>query len=96
MVSSHIPVVEALKAILQRQNVTPANTLLRDAYDAMLFTAQSGSRRRIRPNYVNGQVEYQKGNAALFREEIQNGNDPALRQLPAGPCRRSRTICSAP
>jgi putative membrane protein len=30
---------------------------------------------------VNGQVEYQKGNAALFQQEIQNGNDPDLRRF---------------
>jgi putative membrane protein len=32
-------------------------------------------------NYVNGQVEYQKGNAALFEQEIQNGTDPDLKQF---------------
>jgi putative membrane protein len=30
-------------------------------------------------DYVEGQVEYQKGNAALFRYEIQNGTDPDLK-----------------
>jgi putative membrane protein len=30
---------------------------------------------------VNGQVEYQKGNAALFEQEIQNGADPDLKQF---------------
>jgi putative membrane protein len=28
---------------------------------------------------VKGQVDYQKGNAALFRYEIQNGADPDLK-----------------
>jgi predicted outer membrane protein len=32
-------------------------------------------------DYVNGQVEYQKGNAALFRQEIENGSDPELKQF---------------
>jgi len=32
-------------------------------------------------NYVDGQVEYQKGNAALFEQEIQNGNDPELKEF---------------
>jgi putative membrane protein len=27
-------------------------------------------------DYVNGQVKYQKGNAALFRREIQDAADP--------------------
>jgi Domain of unknown function (DUF4142) len=40
MVTSHIPVVDALNAILQRKNVTPSNTP---------FHAQGGPRRRIRP-----------------------------------------------
>jgi putative membrane protein len=31
--------------------------------------------------YVNGQVEYQKGNAALFEQEIENGNDPDLKEF---------------
>jgi putative membrane protein len=30
-------------------------------------------------DYVQGQVDYQKGNAALFRYEIQYGADPDLR-----------------
>lgn len=30
---------------------------------------------------MNGQVEYQKGNAALFRQEIENGSDPDLEQF---------------
>jgi putative membrane protein len=32
-------------------------------------------------NYVDGQVEYQKGNAALFEQEIQNGSDPELKEF---------------
>jgi putative membrane protein len=32
-------------------------------------------------NYVDGQVEYQKGNAALFQYEIQNGADPDLKEF---------------
>jgi putative membrane protein len=32
-------------------------------------------------NHVNGQVEYQNGNAALFEQEIQNGRDPELKKF---------------
>jgi putative membrane protein len=32
-------------------------------------------------DYVRGQVDYQKGNAALFRYEIQNGSDPDLKEF---------------
>ena len=81
MVSSHIPVADALNAILRRKNITPANTLLRGAYDAMLFTLEADHGGAFDRNYVNGQVEYQKGNAALFQQEIQNGDDPDLRQF---------------
>jgi putative membrane protein len=81
MVSSHIPVVDALNAILQRKNITPSNPLLHGAYDAMLFTLNADHGTAFDRNYVNGQVEYQKGNAALFQQEIQNGSDPDLRQF---------------
>jgi putative membrane protein len=81
MVSSHIPVADALSAILRRKNITPSNTLLHGAYDAMLFTLKADRGAAFDRNYVNGQVEYQKGNAALFQQEIQNGNDPDLRQF---------------
>jgi putative membrane protein len=32
-------------------------------------------------DYMEGQLEYQKGNAALFRYEIQNGTDPGLKEF---------------
>jgi putative membrane protein len=81
MVSSHIPVADALNAILRRKSITPSNTLLHSAYHAMLFTLKADHGAAFDRNYVNGQVEYQKGNAALFQQEIQNGNDPDLRQF---------------
>ncbi len=81
MVTSHIPVVNALNAILQHKNITPSNTLLHGAYDAMLSTLKADHRTGFDRDYVNGQVEYQKGNAALFQQEIQNGSDPDLREF---------------
>jgi putative membrane protein len=81
MVTSHIPVVDALNAILQRRNVTPSNSLLHGAYDAMLSTLKSDNGAAFDRDYVNGQVEYQKANAALFQQEIQNGSDPDLKQF---------------
>ena len=81
MVTSHIPVADALTAILQRKNVTPSNTLLDGAYDAMLSTLQADHRAAFDRDYVNGQVAYQKGNAALFRQEIENGSDPDLKEF---------------
>ena len=81
MVTSHIPVADELTGILRRKNVTPSNTLLHGAYDAMLSTLKADNRAALDRDYVNGQVEYQKGNAALFRQEIQNGSDPELKQF---------------
>ena len=75
MVTSHIPVADALTAILQRKNVTPSNTLLHGAYDAMISTLEADG------NYVNGECEDQKRKAALFRQEIGNGSDPELKQF---------------
>jgi putative membrane protein len=80
MVGTHIPVVDALDAVLQREGVTaPADTLLQGAYDAMIASLNAEKGAAIDRDYVESQVEYQKGNAALFRYEIQNGADPALR-----------------
>jgi putative membrane protein len=79
MVASHIPVVDALNVILQRKNITPSSTLLHGAYNAMLSTLEADPRAAFDRDYVNGQVEYQKGNAALFEQEIQYGTDPDLR-----------------
>jgi putative membrane protein len=81
MVTSHIPVVDALNVILKNENITPSNTLLHGAYDAMIFTLKADQRVAFDRNYVNGQVEYQKGNAALFEQEIQNGSDPHLKEF---------------
>jgi putative membrane protein len=81
MVTTHIPVVDALNVILKKKNIIPSNTLLHGAYDAMIFTLRADHRAAFDRNYVNGQVEYQKGNAALFEHEIQNGSDPDLKDF---------------
>jgi putative membrane protein len=81
MVTTHIPVVDALNVILKQKNITPSSTLLHGAYDAMIFTLSADRGVAFDRNYVNGQVEYQKGNAALFEQEIQNGNDPELKEF---------------
>jgi putative membrane protein len=79
MVTSHIPVVNALNVILKHKNITPSSTLLHGAYDAMISTLKADRGAAFDRNYVNGQVEYQKGNAALFEQEIRNGTDPDLK-----------------
>ena len=82
MVVSHKPVVDALDAILQRERVTaPPNTLLQGAYDAMIASLKADRAATFDRDYVEGQLDYQKGNAALFRYEIQNGIDPDLKEF---------------
>jgi putative membrane protein len=81
MVTTHIPVVDALNVILKRKDITPSNTLLHGAYDAMISTLKADRSAAFDRNYVNGQVEYQKGNEALFEQEVQNGNDPELKEF---------------
>jgi putative membrane protein len=82
MVVSHKPVVDALDAILRRERVSaPPNTLLQGAYEAMIASLKADSAATLDRDYVEGQLEYQKGNSALFRYEIQNGTDPDLKEF---------------
>jgi putative membrane protein len=81
MVTSHIPVVDALNVILKQKNITPSNTLLHGAYNATISTLEADRGAAFDRDYANGQVEYQKGNAALFEQEIQNGTDPDLKMF---------------
>jgi putative membrane protein len=82
MVVTHVPVVDALNKILQQKDIkAPQNTLLRGAYDAMLLSLKADRGAALNRDYIEGQVKYQKGNAALFRNEIENGNDPQLKQF---------------
>jgi putative membrane protein len=81
MVTTHIPVVDALNVILKQKNITPSSTLLHGAYDAMISRLKADHGTAFDRNYVTGQVEYQKGNAVLFEQEIQNGADPELKEF---------------
>lgn len=82
MVATHIPVIDDLNAILQQKGVTaPPNTLLHAAYDTMIASLKAEHGAAFDRDYVNGQVDYQKGNTALFQYEIQNGTDPELKEF---------------
>ena len=82
MVTSHIPVVDALNKILQHKGLTaPPNTLLQGAYRTMVASLKAEHRAALDRDYVDGQVEYQKGNAALFKNEIKNGTDADLKEF---------------
>jgi putative membrane protein len=82
MVVSHVPVVDALNKVLQRKGLTaPPNPLLHGAYDAMINSLKAEQGRAFDRDYVDGQVQYQEGNAALFRYEIENGTDSDLKEF---------------
>ncbi|MGD0181696.1 MAG: DUF4142 domain-containing protein [Terriglobales bacterium] len=79
MVSSHIAVNNALLAILKNKAPVPPPTLLRAAYATMVSTLQHETGQTLDADYVRGQVNYQKGNTALYEYEIANGSDPDLK-----------------
>lgn len=82
MVTSHGPVVDALNTVLQRKGLAaPPDTLLRGAYDTMISSLKAERGRAFDRDYADGQVQYQKGNSALFRYEIQSGTDPDLKEF---------------
>ena len=82
MVVTHIPVVNALNKILASKDIeAPSNTLLGGAYRTMIASLKSEQGTALDRDYIEGQVDYQNGNEALFRNEIENGSDPDLKQF---------------
>ena len=82
MVTSHIPVVDALNKVLQSKGLrAPPDTLLQAAYRTMVSSLKADTRAALDRDYVDGQVEYQKGNEALFQYEIQYGTDADLKEF---------------
>lgn len=80
MVVTHIPVVDALNTILKRKRIMPPpDTLLHGAYDTIIAILETERGVAFDRDYVVGQVDYQKGNSALFQNEIENGTDPDLK-----------------
>jgi putative membrane protein len=79
MVSSHITVNNALLAILKDKTPVPPPTLLRAAYSTTVSTLQHESGQTFDADYVRGQVNYQRANAALYQYEIANGTDADLK-----------------
>ena len=79
MVSSHITVNDALLAVLKNKAPAPPPTLLKAAYATTVSTLQHESGSTLDADYVRGQVNYQKGNTALYEYEIANGTDPDLK-----------------
>jgi len=79
MVSSHITVNNALSGILKSKAPVPPPTLLKSAYATMVSTLQHETGHSLDADYVRGQVNYQRANAALYEYEIANGTDPDLK-----------------
>jgi len=79
MVSSHITVNNALSGILKSKAPVPPPTLLKAAYATMVSTLQHETGQTLDADYVRGQVNYQRANAALYEYEIANGTDPDLK-----------------
>lgn len=82
MVVTQSPIVDGLKKILQERHIkAPSNTLLYGAYHAMIASLKAEDGATLDRDYVEGQVEFQKGNAVLFRNEIKRGYDPRLKEF---------------
>src|SRR5208337_2859635 len=79
MVSSHIAVNNALLAILKSKAPVPPPTLLKAAYATIVSNLQHETGQALDADYVRGQVNYQRGNTALYQYEIANGTDPDLK-----------------
>jgi putative membrane protein len=67
MVSSHILKPKAPLPLMQA------------AYATMIWTLQHDVGKTFDDDYVTGQINYQKANAALYRFELANGSDPDLK-----------------
>ena len=79
MVSSHITVNNALLGILKNKAPVPPPTLLKAAYATLVSTLQHETGQTLDADYIRGQVNYQRGNTALYEYEIANGTDPDLK-----------------
>ena len=79
MESSHIAVNDALLAVLKNKGPVPPPTLLKAAYATIIWDLQHETGQVFDAEYVTGQVDYQKANAALYQYEIANGSDSDLK-----------------
>jgi putative membrane protein len=83
MVATHGPVKDALDRTLQQKGVqAPPEPLLQGAYRTILSSLEaSPDVTTFERDYLEAQVQYQKGNAALFQNELQNGTDADLKEF---------------
>ena len=93
MVVSHIPVVNALNAILQRKNMAvPPNTLLHGAYNAMVASLEAD--RGIGFDMSKGKSNIKKETPRSSNTRPITGPTRTSRNSRAKLCRRSKIICT--
>ena len=82
MVVTHVPVVDGLNSILSgSESQRPRRHCCNALRTTMIASLKAGTGAAFDRDYVQGQVDYQKGSAALFRCEIQNGVDHDLKEF---------------
>lgn len=79
MLSSHVAANDVLAAILKKKAPLPPPTLLKAAYSTISSTLELEDGPTFDSDYVSGQVNYQRANAALYQYEIANGSDLDLK-----------------
>jgi putative membrane protein len=83
MADDYGPQKDALDRILHQKGIeAPPQPLLQGAYRALLSSLEGEENViEFERNYMSAQVEYQKGSAELFQNEIQNGTDADLKEF---------------
>jgi putative membrane protein len=80
MDSSHVQVENNLMALLQKMSLEPPPaSLVSGAYKGLVGILVGEQGAAFDRDYLHSQLDYQHANDALYRWEIQNGSNPALR-----------------
>jgi putative membrane protein len=80
MDSSHVQVENNLMGLLQKMNLAPPPaSLISGAYKGLVRILVGEQGVTFDRDYVRSQLDYQHANDALYRWEIQNGSNPALK-----------------
>lgn len=80
MDSSHVQVENNLMALLQKMNLDPPPaSLMSGAYKGLVGILVGEQGAAFDRDYVRSQLDYQHANDALYRWEIQNGSNLALK-----------------
>jgi putative membrane protein len=80
MDSSHVQVENNLMALLRKMNLEPPPaSLISGAYKGLVGILLGEQGAAFDRDYVRTQLDYQHANDALYRWEIQDGSNPALK-----------------